>query len=122
MKQRIVGLLLLCLLAAAAAGCAGREARTHILIPSMEVAWPGVRADAERGGAAAEDLEAMDLALESRDNLSIVSAWPEIRAAAEAGIQARLDEGEVSPGVATSLRRRLTEFDEAVQEIARRPY
>src|SRR5690606_1196480 len=63
MKQRIVGLLLLCLLAAAAAGCAGREARTHILIPSMEVAWPGVRADAERGGAAAEDLEAMDLAL-----------------------------------------------------------
>lgn len=113
MKKSTVGLSMVIMILIITA-CAGTQARNNILIPSMELAWPNVKADAERGGAGAVLLAEFEQALTARDKLVMVATWPAIQIAAEAGIKSRTD---ISPGVAASLLERVARFSEAVRRL-----
>lgn len=92
-----------------------------MLVPAMEAAWVGVRADAERGGTvSAGQLDTFQTALQDRDRLTIVSAWPPIHSSAATGIARQVEGREIGPGVAVSKRERLRNFHEAVGTIAER--
>lgn len=56
-------------------------------------------------------------AAESRDERALLSAWLAARPLAEADIQRRLNAGEISNGVADSLRERLRQLDAAIARL-----
>lgn len=103
------------------AGCVGSRARTGVLIPALESAWPQVRTDAVEGGLPDVTADSFGNALQTGDAMTVVTLWPAVKDAAEAGIQGRVDAGLVSVGVAASLRERLSNIDEAVELLKQRP-
>jgi len=99
--------------------CVGTAARENVLLPALSVTWSVIVAPAITDGLAASDLpaeavelrlaavERVQLLLDSGDAakaLTIVGIWPVLEPLALAGIEARLADGDIGPGVAASLR------------------
>ena len=125
MKDSMKNLLLVALMVAATPSCLSQRARDEALLPAMNLAWTGVRADLERGlDDAVEDGDLVDRAsldllvvqLEealdsgSRGQLLLVPWASTLLPYAERGIQDRIDDGQMSDMVAESLRERLRNF------------
>lgn len=114
MRPRIVSGILTALILLTAA-CAGVAARKNVLIPTMELMWPSIVASI---GSSSPEVEAMTVALKSRDIDKVLLAnWDLLRSLALAGIQARLDAGEIGPGVAESLQEGVRLFDESFRRL-----
>ena len=111
-----LGLLAALLIAA----CAGTTARTEVLLPAMRQAWVGIRPAVDRHITSIDDLAhnqalmAADSALQTGEPVSFAGvAWQLIDESHEADVARRLASGEIGPGVAESLRERLTQFANA---------
>lgn len=100
--------------------CAGTKAREEALMPAMELAWQGILPDVERvaTGEVLEQAAALTVVLEERDihglaaiDVPLLIVW------ADRGISERLEAGEIGPGVAASLRERLSKFTEAYLKV-----
>lgn len=100
--------------------CAGVKARENVLMPAMSQAYstsiqPMVQRGAELPGVDSSAVEAADVAMVEaldsgeRERVAAVD-WSLLRAAAEGDVSARLQAGEIGPGVAASLRGLLEEF------------
>lgn len=97
------------------AACAGVRARDEVLLPAMQLAWPAVREDADRGAAAASldpaPIVAFGAALEGGNRLVVAQQdWEAVRRLAIAGIQDRVQRAEITEGVAESLREQVRQF------------
>lgn len=118
------------------ASCFGSRAREHALEPAIRQAWEGVGSDVRRGISDAEtdgDVSAPDLAtitalerelalaIEAEDERAVADVpFPILVPFAERGIQDRVDDEEISSGVAQSLLERLRQFEEALLALRRR--
>lgn len=128
MKYLLLILLTSCL-------SASKAARDHGLLPTVRLAWGssmyGVLSDTERGiEDAVEDGDLADpgtmlslveqmtdaLRTENRSALRMVP-WDMLHVYADRGIQDRVDDGEMVPQAAVSLRRRLKNFDDAIEVL-----
>lgn len=101
------------------AGCVGTQTRVNVLLPALEVAWPGIRTDAIFGGATDAQLNMFEAALEDGRIVDMAIYWPVLKEAAEAGIRIRTD---VSEGVKASLRERVRLFDEGMKMMIGRRF
>lgn len=123
MKKLFLLSLLLCLPA-----CLGTMARQNSLLPAARMAWPGVRADVERGVADALEhgdlvsdagphvlIQAVEDGLEA-GNVRAVS-WAVLQPYGARGIDDRVIDGEIHPLVAESLRERLRNFSYAIATL-----
>jgi hypothetical protein len=112
----------------------GDHAEDNILAPAIAMAWPAVMEDLDRGIADGEEdgdlmptgaaglrgqRDALTAAIDAKDKAA-VAAVP-FKAAlypwCERGIQARLDAGEIGPGVQASLTEQLVQFDRALDNL-----
>jgi hypothetical protein len=115
-------------------GCASRGVRPRVLFPPAALTWPAVEEDLHRGLAdgvedgelteeAAQLLRAegdeLEAALDARDLMGVrVVAWEEgLEPWAARGIDDKLADGEVGPGVADSLRGQLEDFTTVVLQL-----
>lgn len=114
MLQKRLSILLLLVFCV---GCFAK-AQVNTLVPSMELAWPAVRVEAVHGGASEAQVNAFAVSLAARDVSGIVTMWPTVRSFADLGITRMVSEGDISIGVAGSLRERLNNFEESVQALA----
>lgn len=115
--------IVLCLLLILSGGCAGRVAVDESLYPAMDLSWPGVRADAERGPGDAGRTLALDQFggdLVERDSAGVVAGWPAVRLYAVDGILHDEGLGRLGPTVAEILRARLDAFEGAVDRLRNR--
>ncbi len=115
--------------------CLSSRARDEGLLPVARMAWGssqvGVRADIERGVSdAVEDGEladpaglnatiaSLDAALAAGDRTQLVTVtWASLEPYGQRGIQDRIDDGEMDPMVALSLRERLKNFGFALAKL-----
>ena len=119
--KRHYAVLALLVMATAVSGCIGLRARDKTLLPAVQPEWEGVRVDAVDGGIAANTLAQFDDAVTSGDVKALTLLWPTVKTAAETGVQARVDAGSVSTGVAASLLERVNNMDEAILTLKKRP-
>lgn len=124
------------LLLLVAAACSGLSARQEALLPAMMLAWTGVEADVSRGveesltaarldAAAAEAqrlaVSSMTTALQAGNAAGVAKiAWTPLAESAEFGLTQRIDRGELSTGVAGSLRERLKNFGDSLRVFVER--
>lgn len=110
--------------------CFGPRVKPAAVFPPAALAWPAVDEDVQRGIAdavedgdltqdAANALNTQALrigtALTERDLETIrVAPWSSLEPWAERGIADKVDDGEIGPGVALSLREQLAKFTEAI--------
>jgi len=111
-----IGILAALLIAA----CAGTTARTEVLLPAMQQAWAGIRPAVARYIATIDDqvhnaaLAAADASMQSGNPVDVAGvSWQLLDDAHESDVAKRLAAGEIGPGVADSLRERLTQFADA---------
>tara|TARA_R110002167_G_scaffold93122_2_gene249799 strand:+ start:2221 stop:2670 length:450 start_codon:yes stop_codon:yes gene_type:complete len=97
--------------------CATRRVQDRTLVPAIEAAWPGVRADAQLGGADAALLLDGDASVESGTYIGLNVLG--LEAAALVGVDMRLIAGEIGVQGAAIMRDRAAEFRRAVQELTR---
>lgn len=126
--------LFLALSLVALVACIGPRAKGPALFPPAALAWPAVESDYQRGVAdgvadgdlaalAAEDLlhkgEALGAALEVRsvEQLRLVPWATTMSPWATRGIADKLEDGEIGPGVADSLREQLVNFTETINRL-----
>ena len=129
-------LALSCLvLASGCAGSSGDAARERALLPSLQLAWPAVEDDIQRG--VLDGVEDGDLS-KSKSEALLASAnrleaslsedlnqarsvtafeWPIVHPWASRGVIDRLDDGQIGPGVAESFDERIKNFDEGVRKL-----
>ena len=105
--------LLLC------SGCIVSGVRKSSLLPAIQLAWPGVRADVEAGGAFTSDLVRWDMAVDNGEFAGLDVAL--LRDEAVAGVDARLAAGEVGAVGAGIMIQRAVNFHDAVEEYLRPP-
>lgn len=130
--MRAVLTALMLLFASCGGGCAGQQAREHVLLPAMRQAWSGpysLREMAERaaqaeGSTIADELAKADKALASGMPALIAAvAWPRIDDLIVADIVRRITVGEIPIGVGESARESLLQFQRGraalLQEVAR---
>jgi O-acetyl-ADP-ribose deacetylase (regulator of RNase III) len=126
----------LALVALTMAACSGLSAREHALLPAMRLAWQGVSADVSRGveesalasriepNAAVAQREAvgkMTSALASGSPVAVAAvSWAPLAESAEFGLQRRVALGEISTGVAGSLRERVRNFGDSLSKFLER--
>lgn len=134
-------LLCVAMLLLATTSCIASKARENSLLPAMNLAWPGVRADVERGiedavqdGELADriviDFEVvkLDEALKSglASDFRSVSWLETLEPYGRRGIEDRVADGEMSDMVAESLRERLRNFTVGFSKMSevvyRHPY
>lgn len=117
------------------ASCATTNVRTGILMPTAETAFGSIKSDLVRGIAdGVEDgdideskagglrgaVDALEDALRSRDVERIRAeggAWIELKGWAIRGVQDRVEDGELSPGVATSFLERILNFGLVLDDL-----
>jgi len=115
------------------ASCAGPRSKSVTLFPAAELAWPAVSEDFHRGVAdgledgdlpqpAADELrseaEALGRALDARDVDAVRAVpWPIMQPWVDRGIDDKLLDGEIGPGVAASLREQLAKFTSTIDDI-----
>lgn len=126
-------LLFLCASVLALGACIGSHFRPEVLFPPTAAAWPDVAEEVERGladglsdgdltiGAAAihrEQSKRLGAALEARDLASVRAiAWGILMPWAQRGIEDEIEDQEIGPGVADSLREELAQFNDAVTRL-----
>lgn len=105
MKRYILILVLL-------TSCLATKVENATMIPAMQSAWTGIRADIMKSEAPPTDVIAlMDAAIRDGDRVALSFIdWTILKAAAVEGIKARVAAGEIGPGVALSLHERLIRF------------
>lgn len=134
--QKCLALCTLLPILFASTGCAGKVARDEVLMPAVRLAAPSVESDFDRGLAdAVEDgdltqpeaddisaqVEPLFQAIRDDDRQQVAlhfQDWFTARPFAERGIQDRLDDGEISFGVAQSMQERLAQMEEALQKLS----
>lgn len=115
---------------AVSSACTGVQARENVLMPAMSRAYTTVIekhvdrgiAEAELDATAAQSLQDLQAgliaALDSGDRHEVDgSAWATLRPFALAGIDARVQAGEIGPGVADSIRETVTQFDQRMVQL-----
>lgn len=115
-------LVVLLLITSVLSGCAGDKARDEVLAPALHSAAPEIVRIA--GHAEDADLDALDAFLEASDRgdwLIVQSRWPQVRAWAYAAIDARVESGEIGPGVGDSQRLFLSEYDDQLSKMRGSP-
>jgi hypothetical protein len=113
-------------------GCAGPAARDEVLMPLARGVWPRIQADIERG------LEDSDLSPEDRAVTSILITdltdilergdrsalmafpWMTLEPWAVAGVQARVDAGELGENGASLHYQRIVNFREVLEALGNR--
>jgi len=118
----------------------GKAARDEALLPAVRLAWGdsnyGVRADTLRGiEDATEDgdlsdpsamlafVDALEEAIVTENSTLIgLSPWGSLKGYAERGIDDRVEDGEMIEQAAAFLRRRLTNFDDAISKLSETGY
>tara|TARA_R110002153_G_scaffold132597_1_gene281598 strand:- start:328 stop:768 length:441 start_codon:yes stop_codon:yes gene_type:complete len=111
MKSILLALLVL-------ASCATSRVQDRTLVPAFQSAWPGVRADAARGGLTG--LEAWDVAVETANVVQLRSlSVVDLESAALLGVDLQLVAGEIGPQGAAILRDRAATFRASVEEYTR---
>ena len=133
--RRLLSFLLLALVCALPA-CISHQAREDALVPAVQSAWTSVVWDIDRGiqtgvdtgdltAEAALNLHENAATLQDRIELGDVTdidllAWRTmLKHWALIGIDDRLADGEISPGVAASFRERIVRMDESLELLAR---
>lgn len=114
-------------------GCAGKRAREVQLAPAILLATTGFEADTRAGLAVAsiEEVPALTVAVDqffdaiaSRDRERIafeaMPNWVLIKKLALSGIEWKLENGEIGPTVAGSLRERVENYEEGLVALASR--
>lgn len=113
--------------------CVGPRYKPSALFPGAELSWPAVEEDIDRGIADAQEdgeltqtaadnwrFEAnkLELGLKSR-NLEMVrlAPWDGLEPLANRGIDDKLSDAEIGPGVAVSLREQLRNFSETITQL-----
>lgn len=102
--------------------CAGTKARENVLLPALRAAWVGVQEDALRNPDQSESaaIAQMSAALQNGDAVAVAVVNVQlIVTAAMRGIDLRISQGEISPGVAISLKERVSNFSEAIETYVR---
>ena len=113
--------------------CAAQQAREQVLLPAMEQAWVGVKADIEAGIDILELQNQKDGAARARADLAEFddvfktgdierlpkTKWPQLANLANQGIAMRVVLGEIGAGVAKSKVERLRLFHNAIVEVLR---
>lgn len=99
--------------------CGPQIVQENSLYPAMDLAWPGIRADAELAQDTIDgvDLDGFQESLVGRDEMQLKVDWPAVQVAANIGIDRRVDLGEASEGVAETLRERVIRFDKAINAL-----
>jgi len=136
LQTKVYGGLSLALLLTLLTACAGTRARDNVLLPAMQLAWPGVAKDVEHGvvdgeqqgdlnAASADVLRAgaasMGAALEVGDRFEVLAVdWASLRGMALRGIVVRVARGEIGAGVAGSLRERVAQFNASFLKLGAR--
>lgn len=102
--------------------CAGLKARENALLPAMQVAWPPIAQQVERG-IQEDPSNAEHLRLEAQEMADALQAtsvdllrdvdWPALQQSAVIGINARVSSQEITSGVAGSLLERVSQFNNA---------
>jgi hypothetical protein len=107
--------------------CSGVTARREVLLPAIRTAWGSVRIGVEREVAAqhhptgAAELAKADEALAAGVAARVMAVdWLLLEQLADADIERRTAAGEVSAGVAVSLRERITQLNAARKSYAQR--
>jgi hypothetical protein len=118
----------LLLLFGTCSSCAGTAARDNVLLPAMQNDWQSIRTAVDRQVSTVDDLAqrqalaAADAALQTGNPAAIAAVpWQLLDDAHEADVVRRIAAGEISPGVADSLRERLRQFAIARQTMTRTP-
>lgn len=126
--KRTLAVILFVAIAGAAAlfatSCAGGAARDNALMPAIQQAWPGVKADLDRGflvqpGTVDQTAEArLDFAIRAGDRAAVnLNDWIIVQPMAGVGIADRLAKGEIGPNGWNSLRERLRLFDQSIRSL-----
>jgi len=111
-------LIAVLLVAVSATSCLTPQVRDKTLLPAIQSAWPGVRADVEYAGSMLEsELIAWDSAVETGNFLALDTQDLEMQAIA--GVNLRLEAGEIGPQGAAIMRDRASNFAAAVNEYMR---
>ena len=110
-------------------GCAMDAAMQGVLLPAMEKAWDGIKADIQRAieflpedqqPIATADLAEFDRAFRGGDLQGVIdSSWGALADLCAAGIARRVRLGEIGPGVAESKLERIRMFYLALLELAK---
>lgn len=110
-------LLVIVLALASLSSCTTNRVQKHTLVPAIQLAWPGVRADASVGGMSEGQLVVWDDAVETAElrGMDVI----ELEDACLAGIDVRLMAGEIGPQGAEIMRDRAHSFRAAVEEYTR---
>lgn len=128
-----VGIAVLSLLLFFAPSCLGPRSKTLALFPAAELAWPAVSEDLHRGvedGVADGDLvegvaekllnegDELAKALHAKDIEGVRAVpWTSLQPWVTRGIEDKLSDGEIGPGVAVSLREQLSNFTTTISTI-----
>lgn len=128
--------LLLILFGLLATSCAGTKTRDEVVLPITMGVWSDVKADLQRGledGLEDGDLgetehlslvqtmQSLEMALASKNRLDIATIpWSVLDPWALRGIQDRLDDGEIGPGVAQSLVEQVNLFRLSLAKLGSR--
>jgi len=112
-------ILLALLVMLSSSSCLTPQVRDKTLLPAIQTAWVGVRADVVySGGSILEsDLIAWDAAVET-GNFAALDVQ-ELEMMAIAGVNLRLEEGQIGPQGAAIMRDRASNFAAAVNEYMR---
>ena len=115
-------LLLLAASVIALPSCLSSKTKEKVMMPAITQAWPAVRADIERGLDVSitdpseidrlnEQIQILDTSFKNNDLDTLQGVkWMELAPYAEKGIQDRIQQGEISEGVAASFRERILRF------------
>ena len=106
------------LLAFVLSACAGTRARTSVLVPAMQQAWPRIEALALLGAQDVTAVERFGAALSTGD-MDVIASVPfePVRLFALQGIQIRLMDGTLGPIGAGSYRENVRLFNESYLKL-----
>lgn len=112
--------ILLILVSLVAMSCSTTRVENATLVPAVQSAWPGVRYDIEQAPTQPQPgvLDAVEFAIEG-GNRSLIRAinWPDLQVLALSGIDAQLNDGRISAGVALSLIERVGRFRDGLEKL-----
>lgn len=100
----------------------GGAARDNVLLPSLQTAWPSIQVDIAYVADEAEmaDAAMFGAALQSGDITQIAAVaylWPDLEQLAQDGIEQRMTDHLIGPGVAVSLQHRLENFQNGLYAL-----
>lgn len=115
-------LLLLAVSAISLPSCLSSATKEKVMMPSIVQVWPAVKADIERGlevsiidtselDRLTGQIQILDTSFKNNDLDTLQEVeWMDLAPYAEKGIQDRIQQGEISEGVAVSFRERILRF------------